>query len=67
MDMREFDERGRTICPNCKKAYYPVLGVRKFPTIAIQKEFPDATSEEREQLVTGICSDQCWEEYLGGN
>jgi uncharacterized Zn finger protein (UPF0148 family) len=31
MDMRIQDKDGRTICPNCGKAYFPELGERKEP------------------------------------
>ena len=52
-------------CPNCKKVYEPELGERKRPELLIQQEFPDAKGYQREQLITGICSDKCWDEYLG--
>jgi hypothetical protein len=52
-------------CPNCRKWYEPVLGERKQPELLIQQEFPDAMAWEREQLITHICSDKCWDEYLG--
>jgi hypothetical protein len=54
------------ICPNCKKEYEPILGKRRTSQL-IQDEFPDATPEQREQLQTGICSDKCWDEWLGIN
>jgi hypothetical protein len=54
-----------TTCPNCFKVYTPVLGSRKHPELLIQEEFPDAKPWQREQLQTGICSDACWDEYLG--
>lgn len=52
------------MCPNCKKEYTPKLGERK-TNQPIQNEFPNATSEEREQLISGICSNKCWDEFLG--
>jgi hypothetical protein len=51
-------------CPQCGKEYVPSLGERK-TDLLIQEEFPDATRTQREQLVTGLCSDKCWNEYLG--
>jgi hypothetical protein len=51
-------------CPNCNKHYVPVLK-RKHPEIPIQREFPQAKAWEREQHISGICSDKCWNEYLG--
>jgi uncharacterized Zn finger protein (UPF0148 family) len=64
MDIRQFDVDGKTICPNCNKHFYPVLGERN-PYIMIQEQFPDAKPWQREQLVSGICSQKCWTEYLG--
>ena len=52
------------ICPQCNKEYTPDLGERKTNQL-IQYEFPHATSIQREQLVTGICSDDCWNLYVG--
>lgn len=57
------DKNGFLVCPNCKKKYKPKL-VRKTDKL-IQDEFPNATAEEREQLVSGICSNKCWDEFLG--
>ena len=54
------------VCPNCKLAYKPILKKRKMNKL-IQHEFPNATAMEREQLLTGICSDKCWNEYLNVN
>ena len=51
------------ICPNCKKEYKPILE-RKTNEL-IQNEFPNATKEEREQLISGLCCDKCWKEFLG--
>lgn len=67
----------KTTCPNCKKQYVPVLAelpdfserVTKWKAGAlIQHVWPDTegyTSEQREQLMIGLCSDKCWGEYLG--
>jgi len=65
MDMRKKDEKGLIICPNCKKHYQPVLGDKEEGKL-IQEQFPNATAEEREQLVSGLCSTECWMEFLGG-
>jgi len=64
MDTREKDEHGLTVCPNCSKHYKPELGERT-KDVCIQEEFPKATAEQREQLVTGLCSSACFSEYLG--
>jgi len=64
------------ICPNCERNYTPDLLARedydgkfaawRFEGHLIQDVWPDATPIQREQLQTGICSDRCWDEYLGG-
>tara|TARA_Y100000310_G_scaffold285153_1_gene308418 strand:- start:1672 stop:1884 length:213 start_codon:yes stop_codon:yes gene_type:complete len=64
MDATVRNELNQIICPQCRVPYYPKLGDRK-TNLVIQEEFPDATREEREQLVTGICSDQCWGNFVG--
>lgn len=51
-------------CPNCEKVYETVLD-RKRPDLCIQLEFPDAPRWQREQHLSGLCSDKCWNEYLG--
>jgi len=51
-------------CPNCGKVYGPELD-RKHPEIVIQEEFPKAKPYQREQHITGLCSDKCWNELLG--
>jgi len=53
------------ICPNCGKEYEPILK-RKHPEINISDEFPDALPIEREQLISGICSDDCWDTWIIG-
>jgi len=52
------------ICPACGKEYTPILK-RKKPWLSIQDEFPNAPSWQREQLLSGICSDKCWDKFLG--
>lgn len=44
-------------CPNCGKEYTP------------DKKYGDKTSSpiQREQHITGICSDKCWDDFLGGS
>ena len=53
------------ICPNCKKEYKPVLQRPDGDNRCIQDIYPKSTPTEREQLVSGICSDKCWDEFLG--
>lgn len=57
------NEQGLIKCPCCKKMYKPKLE-RKTEQL-IQIEFPKATPEEREQLISGLCSSKCWNKYLG--
>ena len=47
-------------CPICGVSYIPVLE-RKFPQLCVQDEFPQAAPWQREQLVSGVCSDECWD------
>ena len=51
-------------CPNCGTEYETELD-RKHPDMPIQQEFPDAKPYQREQHITGLCSDRCWNEFLG--
>jgi len=57
------NENGLIKCPNCMREYMPVL--KRKTNDSIQNEYPNASKEEREQLISGICSDKCWEEFLG--
>jgi len=52
-------------CPNCNKEYQPFLGSRPNDDEVVQDQFPNASAEMREQLLTGICSNKCWDEWLG--
>jgi len=66
MDTRQIDEKGLTVCPQCKRHYKPVLSERpKGDNRPINQIFPNAKLFEREQLITGLCSDACWNKYLG--
>lgn len=67
--------RGRGIkmwqtCPTCGKSYQPKLsldetGLKRWSNGAlIQTVWPDSKPMEREQLMTGLCSKKCWNEYL---
>jgi len=62
------------ICPNCTRKYIPILAKRpdfeaknlqwKLERELIQKVWPYASSIQREQLQSGLCSDKCWDEYV---
>ena len=47
-------------CPICKKEYTTKLERKEGDDRLIQDIFPKAKKWEREQLVSGICSDKCW-------
>jgi len=64
MDFRRLDEKGLTICPQCGKHYKPKLTRPKGDNRCIQDIFPNAEPWEREQLITGLCSDECWNRYV---
>jgi hypothetical protein len=53
----------KIICPNCKKEYEPVL--KRISDNPIQIDYPNAKPFEREQLISGLCSNKCWREFLG--
>ena len=57
------NNKGLVKCPNCKKEYKPILE-RKTNKL-IQEEYPNAKKFEREQLISGLCSDKCFNEFLG--
>ena len=59
------DENGQIKCPNCKREYTPEL--KRKDGELIQNTYPDATKEQREQLISGLCIDNCWKEFLGLN
>jgi hypothetical protein len=51
-------------CPNCRKEYETEL--ERKDGRSIQEQYPDEPAWKREQLISGICSDKCWKEFLGG-
>jgi hypothetical protein len=55
--------KGLIVCPNCKKEYKPILE-RKTNDL-IQIEHPNATKEQREQLISGLCSNKCFKQFVG--
>jgi hypothetical protein len=58
-------------CPACNKTYVPVLvkdeaGMKRWQNgELIQNVWPGSKPIHREQLQTGICSDKCWDRFLG--
>jgi hypothetical protein len=67
-------------CPNCRQVYRPTL-LKDIETNGVtqgryeawrygehaQWTWPDAAEMDREQLLSGLCSDKCWDEYIGAN
>lgn len=49
---------GNHICPNCDADYEP-----EFSTKEAAKENGDEVAVE--QHITGLCSNECWNDYLG--
>ena len=54
------------ICPNCKKKYETILNEPDNDDRFIHNIFPEATREQREQLISGLCSDKCRNEFTSG-
>ena len=59
------DNKMIKICPNCNKEYVTVLDRPKDDNRCIQEIFPESKPWQREQLISGICSDKCWDKFLG--
>lgn len=57
---REAIKTGRTrlFCPNCLKYYVPAFATKELAML-------EGNAMEREQFITGLCSDKCRDEYLG--
>jgi len=51
-------------CPFCGKTYETVLERPVGDNRNIQFIFPNAEAWEREQLISGVCSDDCWNKYM---
>jgi hypothetical protein len=49
-------------CPNCNRTYETVL--ERKDTRSIQLQYPNEPAWKREQLISGICSDKCWDEFF---
>lgn len=53
----ETDMNENHICPNCKKSYKP-----DFDSKEEAKKYGE--KYQIEQYITGLCSDECWNDYL---
>jgi hypothetical protein len=52
-------------CPNCEKEYTPKLKRPKGYNRDLQDIYPEATKEQREQIISGLCSTNCWNIFMG--
>jgi hypothetical protein len=56
-------------CPNCGKVTEVIVTEEAYNRWQsgehVQSVWPDKTPDERELMMTGICNDKCWHEYLG--
>jgi len=59
----------QTTCPNCGKHNRIQVKYGKLRAWQhgehIQYVWPEWTPTQREMLMTGMCSDECWNKYLG--
>jgi len=55
--------REEKVCPNCHKRYYTEL--QRYTDKPVQEEWPDEPAWKREQLVSGLCGENCWNQFLG--
>lgn len=61
--MDEFKEK--TTCPNCGKEYVPLIDRYPENRMKIQRQYALSNLILKEQKITGICSDKCWDEFCG--
>jgi len=54
-------------CPFCGKVYRTELVRPRFSTRKVQEIFPDEPAWKREQLISGVCSQECWDRNLRGD
>lgn len=52
----------KRVCPVCHREYETIL--EPVPGL-IQVAYPNAPPWQREQLLSGICSDGCWNDWFG--
>ena len=60
----------RRVCPQCGKRSIFSVELEKYERWAAKKEniqdvFPELTPIERECIMTGFCSDKCWNALWG--
>lgn len=60
------DIAGMIRCPQCQRKYKPDLPIPpQSDTRKIQDIYPNAEVYQREQQLTGLCSDECYDKHLG--
>lgn len=60
------DEKSVTVtCPNCGRAYVPLLDRPEEERLDLKIKYGLSYLILKEQKITGICSDSCWDEFLG--
>ena len=61
------------VCPHCERTYVPDLAAapdfqdrkRRYNSGELAQDvWPEATLEQREQIISGVCSDRCWDELF---
>ena len=63
-EMQEFKEKTAT-CPNCGKEYVPLLDINMEERMKIQRQYALSSLILKEQKITGICCDKCWDKFCG--
>jgi endogenous inhibitor of DNA gyrase (YacG/DUF329 family) len=53
-------------CPQCGKVYQTELERPEGDNRPIQQIFPDESRWKKEQLISGVCCQRCWNLYLWG-
>lgn len=61
LSCKDMEQKGYRYCPNCKNWYVPRHV--NHATAMLQRNKHD--KEGREQWISGMCSDKCWDEFLG--
>lgn len=66
VDARVIDKDGLTVCPECGRHYEPELKPRPpRDNRCIQEVYPLSRSYQREQLLSGLCCDECFLSFVG--
>lgn len=55
--------REQKTCPNCGKVYWTEL--ERLDDRPIQQQYPNEPAWKREQNISGLCSSDCFDEFIG--